>query len=107
VGEVTRSKNVHQSNLGDQSYPTWAGGTGENSCTTLNAGSLRFADSVYYINRRWQDEEAELTFGSQHTGGAQFVMGDGSVRFISENIDTLIIYPGLASRNGGEVVSNF
>jgi prepilin-type processing-associated H-X9-DG protein len=105
VGEVTRSKNVHQGNLSDGSFPTWAGGMGSNSCTTLNAGSLRFANAIYYINRNWQDEEAELTFGSQHTGGAQFLMGDGSVRFLSQNIDTLLIYPGLATRNGGEVAS--
>jgi len=45
-------------------------------------------------------------FSSYHTGGAQFVLGDGSVRFISENID-LGVYRGLATRRGGEVVSDF
>ena len=28
-----------------------------------------------------------LGFGSLHTGGSQFLMADGAVRFISENID--------------------
>lgn len=41
------------------------------------------------------------SFGSQHTGGAHFLMGDGAVRFVSENIDhgTLL---AVASRNGNE-----
>jgi hypothetical protein len=28
-----------------------------------------------------------MTAGSLHTGGVQAVLGDGAVRFISENID--------------------
>lgn len=43
-------------------------------------------------------------FRSMHSGGAHFGMGDGSVHFIEENIDSTI-YLGLASRAGGEVVS--
>ncbi|MEM7812871.1 MAG: DUF1559 domain-containing protein [Planctomycetota bacterium] len=34
-----------------------------------------------------QASRCASSFSSLHTGGAQFVMGDGSVRFISENID--------------------
>lgn len=45
-------------------------------------------------------------FSSQHTGGAHFVLGDGSVRFVGENID-LGLYQGLATRRGGEIVSDF
>ena len=45
-------------------------------------------------------------FSSNHTGGAQFVLGDGSVRFISENIDGGL-YQSLATIQGGEVVGEF
>lgn len=43
----------------------------------------------------------EISFGSRHTGGAQFGMADGSVRFISENVD-LRVYSALGTRDGGE-----
>ncbi len=45
-------------------------------------------------------------FSSAHTGGVQFCLGDGSVRFISENIDTGV-YQSLATIQGGEVVGEF
>ena len=45
-------------------------------------------------------------FSSPHEGGAQFVLGDGSCRFISENIDHGL-YQSLATIQGGEVVGEF
>ena len=47
---------------------------------------------------------AEEAAGSWHTGGAHFVMGDGSVQFLSENMD-MKIYQGISTRNGGEVAN--
>jgi len=46
------------------------------------------------------------TFSSAHTGGAHFALGDGSVRFISENVN-LVTMRNLAIRNDGEVLGEF
>jgi prepilin-type N-terminal cleavage/methylation domain-containing protein len=48
----------------------------------------------------------EMSFGSYHEGGAQFLLGDGSVRFVSENIDQSV-YRALATRNGKEPIGEF
>ena len=45
-------------------------------------------------------------FSSAHTGGAQFCLGDGSVRFISENIDKSVSQ-ALATIQSGEVGGEF
>jgi len=45
-------------------------------------------------------------FRSEHVGGASFVLADGSVRFVSENIDRNI-YRAVGTRNGGEVVGEW
>jgi hypothetical protein len=50
---------------------------------------------------RWNEFRG---FKSLHPSGAHFVMADGSVHFVNEQIERLV-YLGLASRNGGEMVS--
>jgi prepilin-type N-terminal cleavage/methylation domain-containing protein/prepilin-type processing-associated H-X9-DG protein len=51
-------------------------------------------------------EAAIISARSQHTGGANVTMGDGSVHFVSDNID-LGTWRALGSRNGGEVIGEF
>ncbi len=46
----------------------------------------------------------ELSYGSWHVGGGHMAYADGSVHFLSENMD-LNVYRGLATRNGREVVT--
>jgi prepilin-type processing-associated H-X9-DG protein len=45
-----------------------------------------------------------MAFTSQHPGGAQFVFGDGSVHFLSENVSGTTL-EDLAQRNDGNVVA--
>ncbi len=55
------------------------------------------------LNPRWDES---IGFRSYHVGGTHFLMGDGAVRFVGENIDG-VTYRGLASRTGGEVIGEF
>ena len=48
----------------------------------------------------------DQVYSSRHTGGAQFLLCDGSVRFVSENVDNAI-WRGVATRAGGEVLGDF
>ena len=51
----------------------------------------------------WQ---TSMGFKSRHTGGAHFLIGDGTVRFISENID-YTNYQRLGDRRDGQVLGEF
>ncbi len=66
-----------------------------------------FTSKQYPINNRIGTlSQQARSFGSFHMGGAQFVMGDGHVIFISENIDGNT-YEALGTINRGEVVGQF
>ncbi|MBL8850680.1 MAG: DUF1559 domain-containing protein [Planctomycetaceae bacterium] len=83
----------------------WSVGNGSGTEHTEAAGS-----TLVKINARLDPTVhgvlMEVSFGSYHVGGAHFTLGDGSVRFISENVD-LKLYQSLGSRNGGEIVGEF
>lgn len=59
---------------------------------------------TYPINSGFSLKWNDGSFGSLHTGGAQFARADGSVQFFSQSID-MAIYRAAASRNGGETAS--
>ncbi|GIX05297.1 MAG: prepilin-type N-terminal cleavage/methylation domain-containing protein [Planctomycetaceae bacterium] len=52
------------------------------------------------------DASGQFPARSRHTGGAHALMGDGAVKFISENMDT-VLYQAVGSINGGETVGEF
>jgi len=54
---------------------------------------------------RAQTQQYAWQFGSVHTGGANFLMCDGSVRFIQDSIDYEKGFMPLATPDGGEVVT--
>ena len=46
--------------------------------------------------------QQNYSFASKHVGGGQFTLGDGGVRFVSENID-IGVYRAFATISSGEV----
>lgn len=81
----------------------WAGMRGPTEST------LWLSDTAWWLNAEpdWFIKGAgEQAFSSQHPGGAHFVLGDGSVRLISETIDGVTL-EHLAARNDGASVGEF
>jgi len=54
----------------------------------------------------WSTWQVSMGFKSSHTGGAFFLLGDGSVTFLNENIDYRT-YQGLGDRKDGQVIGAF
>lgn len=102
AGEVSETQDINKKTPGDGRFPIWAGGNNNGGCNGFaNAGAvLRIIDTNYFINRK-TGAESNSSFGSKHPGGAQFVLGDASVRFLTESISTTV-WRAAGTRNGGE-----
>ena len=79
-----------------------ADGSGLGGTTPFNATNGHNVGSETYPTGAYGVQGTGQPF-SFHTGGAQFLFGDGSVAFISENVD-LTLFVGLVTRGNGEVV---
>jgi prepilin-type N-terminal cleavage/methylation domain-containing protein len=118
VGEVTQNNWAYSGNTGDGAAPIWAGGNPNGrGCGDIwgAASTFRFCDTAYPINYGskvnqtnlgWAVDRSIMCFGSQHPGGANFFMMDGTVRFISQTTDTTV-YRNLGTCNGGETTPDF
>ena len=80
-------------------YSTWTG--------MVSGGEEAFQRVLGSSDHVPNDPTAHFDdYSSHHSGGALFMLGDGSVHFISENID-LVVYTSLATRRGGEITGEF
>lgn len=60
-----------------------------------------------HCTENYSDADVYAAARSFHTGGVNACMADGSVRFVSENIDNLNVWRAINTRQNGETVSEF
>ncbi len=78
----------------------WFGAEGNAFLGTGVPINFRIRNCTEFLDPLRYDDRINA-FGSMHTGGAQFTMTDGSVRFLSDSID-MLSFNALGSRAGGE-----
>ncbi|MDG1873936.1 MAG: DUF1559 domain-containing protein [Mariniblastus sp.] len=108
IGEVTEVPGSHPSQgpaLFGNFWSNWAVQStieGVNGPGTMPGGRDITIDPIDGVGENRHNEYwREAGFSSWHPGGANFVLADGSVHYISENIDQSAL-DNLATRDGGE-----
>jgi len=113
MGEVTESYRINPTTINTM-FPLWAGGNNDWGGQWRMNSWGRLCGPVCYMNQdykqigwvQWKNTNctaSDYSFSSKHPGGAQFVMGDGSVVFLQDSIDTFL-YACLAAIQDGMAV---
>lgn len=95
LGENSRHDNV----LGSR-FRSWMRGC-DNAGTDHICGCRNFVNGINTPTPALSTVFNDIAMGSHHPGGANFSLCDGSVRFVSQNIN-LGVYKSTSSRNGNE-----
>jgi prepilin-type N-terminal cleavage/methylation domain-containing protein/prepilin-type processing-associated H-X9-DG protein len=80
---------------GVNSYRSWIRGCGGGCGACKNVTNP--INATYYTSNNFND----ISFGSNHPGGMNVGLGDGSVRFVAQTIN-MNTYKAISSRNSGE-----
>lgn len=109
MGEVLPSCNDHSSGgmwhsngMGNFHSSTIVPINDYTTCSWAAPGQIRFANCT-----NWNNWNISWGFRSMHTGGAHFLFVDGTVHFLSENIQHAPTYQRLGGRADGQPVGNF
>jgi prepilin-type N-terminal cleavage/methylation domain-containing protein/prepilin-type processing-associated H-X9-DG protein len=89
--------------LSPGSYRAWPRGIAWNNDATACKNVQHAMNTVRYNGG---SNYNSISMGSNHPGGCNVCLGDGSVRFLSRTIDLNRVLLPLASRAGAEVVAN-
>jgi prepilin-type N-terminal cleavage/methylation domain-containing protein/prepilin-type processing-associated H-X9-DG protein len=88
-----------------EDWPIWIGMGGDDEQMRINGRTSAPINCRCSPTRMASAINDDCAF-SYHAGGAQFVLCDGSVKFLSEHMDVQV-YGRLHSVNDGEVISDF
>jgi prepilin-type N-terminal cleavage/methylation domain-containing protein/prepilin-type processing-associated H-X9-DG protein len=86
--------------VGDMSCTTYNHVGGPNNFSCASMGGMMMGGPMAMVNM-----SVQIPPSSQHPGGVNLLMGDGSVRFLKSTV-ALSIWRALGTRNGGEVTSS-
>ena len=114
---VTNTTVGHAAWVGAGNRGGYAAGTVEGQAMVLGdvASAITVGDAAAIGEGTWYrlngNQSAAVRgpttgFGSLHVGGAHFLLGDGSVRFLSDNLD-YVIYRNLGTVRDGNVIGEF